>query len=518
MSTAIKPPDPPDAETGPAANADQFRMLVENVRDYAIYLMDPSGRVATWNVGAERIKGYTADEIIGKHCSLFYPEIAVRGGICEREFAAARRDGRFEDEGWRVRKDGTQFWAHVVIGAIHDDDGNLVGFSKVTRDLTARRAAERERAARLAAEEANRDKDEFLALLGHELRNPLAPIVTALALMKLQRGDAVPRELAIIERQVTHMGRLVDDLLDVSRLTRGDLKLSRGRVDLGEVVRQSLDEVAPLIEEARHHVAVDLPTTPVIVDGDRARLVQIVTNLVVNAAKYTRPEGHLAIAVRAAADVAVIEVRDDGVGIDPVLLPRIFDRFVQGPQGVDRAAGGLGLGLTLVRSLATLHGGRVVARSAGVGAGSSFEVSLPLPAEEVAVARTATPIRRVAADARGRRILLVDDNEDALEVMAAVLTTIGHEVQSALDPAEAIAIARTFRPEVAVLDIGLPVMDGYELAARLREELGEATPRLIALTGYGQPSDRARSEAAGFAVHLVKPIDMKRLLASLEPG
>ena len=503
-----------DAQQARLEAEERLRLLVESVRDYAIFMLDPDGTVATWNPGAQRIKGYTPSEIIGSHFSRFYPPEVAATGICELELEVAAREGRFEDEGWRVRKDGSTFWANVVISAVRDHDGKLVGFSKVTRDLTERKRAEEERAARLAAEQASRTKDEFLAMLGHELRNPLAPIVTALDLMKLRGDQGVSREQEVIERQVRHMMELVDDLLDVSRVTKGKLELKRRHLDLRGVLAKAVEIASPLLEQRDQHFELTLPSREVVVDGDEARLTQIFTNLLTNAAKYTEPGGRISAGVRTLNGDVIVEVRDNGVGIDPELLPRVFELFVQGRQGTDRAAGGLGIGLTLVRMLTLLHGGAVEARSAGRGQGSTFTVRLPIvsAAEPEQPTRSkANPLQPVATPSR---ILLVDDNQDALELLAEALRAVGHDVRTASDPAAALAALRDFSPEVAILDIGLPVMDGYELAARIRDALTRA-PRLFALTGYGQEHDRDRALAAGFAAHFVKPVDILGLLAAI---
>jgi PAS domain S-box-containing protein len=495
----------------PAIPSEQiFRLLVESVRDYAIFMLDPTGRVTTWNIGAQRIKGYDADEIIGCHFSRFYREHEAKSGKCEYELEVAEREGRFEDEGWRVRKDGTQFWANVVISAVHDASGELIGFSKVTRDLTERMRAEEERAARHAAEHANRAKDEFLAMLGHELRNPLAPIATALQLMKLRNHGEATREQQVIERQVGHVMRLVDDLLDVSRIVQGKIELRRQRLDLREVLAKAIEIASPMLEQRQHRLAVDLLPGQLLVEGDEARLTQVFANLLVNAAKYTDPEGCIEVIGKLDGNQVAIEIRDDGVGIDPKLLPRVFELFVQGYQGVDRSRGGLGLGLTLVRTLVEKHRGTVDAYSEGLGRGSSFTVRLPR-CETTSAAAPKPRKHRVVADGDARRVLVVDDNEDAALMLADALSAAGHDVRTALDPPQALEVARAFHPEVAVLDIGLPVMDGYELAERLRSELGDQTPRMIALTGYGQDSDRERSARAGFSAHFVKPIDVQRL-------
>jgi PAS domain S-box-containing protein len=492
--------------------ADLFRLLVESVRDYAIFMLDPNGYVVTWNVGAERLKGYRAEEIIGRHFSTFYPENEATGGKCEIELELAARDGRFEDEGWRLRKDGSQFWANVVISAVRDSAGTLVGFSKVTRDLTERRRGEEERTARVAAERANRAKDEFLAMLGHELRNPLAPISTALQLLKL-RGGSPSRELQVIDRQLAHVLRLVDDLLDVSRIVQGKVELKRQRLDVREVIAKAIEIASVVIEQKEHRLDVHNGHDELPVDGDEARLVQLFANLFVNAAKYTDPGGHISVAVREEAGEIVTEVTDDGCGIHPSLLPRVFDLFVQGYQGIERSRGGLGLGLTLVRKLVERHGGTVEAYSAGLGKGSTFTVRLPREGD--ALPRATEPTSPVQSLGMRRRVLIVDDNADALMVLGDLLSAAGHDVRTADDPAMALAIARAFHPEVAILDIGLPIMDGYELASRLRAQDDDHAMTLIALTGYGQQSDRKRAENAGFDAHFVKPVDLKRLMATI---
>jgi signal transduction histidine kinase/ActR/RegA family two-component response regulator len=372
------------------------------------------------------------------------------------------------------------------------------------------------RCSREQAEAANRAKDEFLAMLGHELRNPLSPILTALELMKLRGDGRLTREQEVIERQTKHLTRLVDDLLDVSRVTRGVLELRRHRVDLRDVLAKATEIASPLLEIRRHHFDVHAPPRgALLLDADEARLSQVIANLLTNAAKYTPPEGHISLVARREGGEVVIEVRDDGNGIAPELLPRVFDLFVQGRQPVDRGDGGLGIGLALVRSLVQLHDGSVSARSPGVGQGSVFTVRLAAAQKTEAASASSRPssIRRAS---RGRRILLVDDNEDALEMLAELLRAAGHEVATASDGPSALASAKSYRPEIAVLDIGLPAMDGYEVAARLRAQGNGTAPLLVALSGYGQDGDHARSESAGFAMHLVKPLDIEQLLEALE--
>jgi PAS domain S-box-containing protein len=490
----------------------RMRNLVDSIRDYAIFVLDPTGRVSTWNPGAQRIQGWSADEIIGRHFSTFRLREDLDAGKCERELKVASETGRFQEEGWRVRKDGSRFWADVVLSAMRGERGQLVGFAQVTRDLTERRRLENERAALAAAEQADRAKDEFLAMLGHELRNPLAPIVTALSLIKL-RGDAsASRELVVIERQVQHVVRLVDDLLDVSRVTRGKIALNKEPLDLADVVVRAVEIASPLLERRRHELSVEVPRPGMRVVGDAVRLAQLVANLVTNAAKYTEVGGKIEVRAWRDGHEAVLQVKDNGVGIHPSLLPRIFDLFVQGPRTSDRAEGGLGIGLTVVRSVAQLHGGSVVALSDGPGRGSAFVVRLPTSTLEATREPPPAPLATAAAP---RRVLVVDDNVDAASLLGELCTTMGHEVRVAHDGPQALAALDGFSPEVAILDIGLPVMDGYELAARIRERLDHGC-RLIALTGYGQEHDRRRSEDSGFAAHLVKPVDPRRVLAIID--
>jgi len=497
------------------AAEERFRLLVESVQDYALLILDPEGRIATWNVGAERIKGYAASEIIGDHFSRFYPAEDVAAGKCEHELEVAAREGRFEDENWRVRKDGSQFWANVVISAIRDRAGALVGYSKVTRDLTERRRSEVERTARLAAEQASRAKDEFLAMLGHELRNPLAPILTALELMQLRAPDTFERERTVILRQVRHVGRLVDDLLDVSRITRGEVQLHVDDLDVAETINKAIEIASPLLEE-RTHELITTVARGLMVRGDAVRLAQVVANLLTNAAKYTERGGVITISTTRESERIAIRVGDNGVGIAPEVQPHVFDTFYQSRQAIDRAQGGLGLGLAIVRTLVELHGGEVKVASAGLGKGSEFTVWIPaLPASHAPRPVIGTPPRG-ALPLRSEGILIVDDNADALGLLGDALEARGLIIHRAHDAPSALALAPKVMPRIALLDVGLPVMDGYELGRRLRELPGLEAIKLVAVTGYGQASDLARSEAAGFEAHLVKPISLAVVHRTIE--
>jgi len=362
---------------------------------------------------------------------------------------------------------------------------------------------------------ASRAKDEFLAMLGHELRNPLAPIVTALQLMKMRGDGHTQKEQEIIQRQVDHLIRLVDDLLDVSKITRGKIELRHENVEIGDVIGQAIEMASSLFEQRRHRLVVHVPSQGLRWVGDPIRLAQVVSNLLTNAARYTPTGGEVRLSAFRDTTQVVISVQDNGNGIAPQMLSRVFDLFVQSERGIDRAEGGLGIGLALVKSLVTMHGGTVSAKSDGPGRGSEFVVRLPLNADASGTLGTRRPVR-ASGKVDAKQVLVVDDNTDAAEMLASALVAAGHDVQVAHDPVSALRLVSQHAPQVAVLDIGLPAMDGYELAARLRARLGETACRLIALTGYGQESDLRRSRDAGFEAHLVKPVDMTRLLALVD--
>jgi signal transduction histidine kinase/CheY-like chemotaxis protein len=405
-----------------------------------------------------------------------------------------------------------------VYTPLRDLRGQVAGILIVGNDVTAQVIARRDvDGLRASAETANRAKDEFLAMLGHELRNPLAPILTALQLLKLRGIQTGERERDIIERQVRHLVSLVDDLLDVSRITRGKIELRRRPLEMADVVARAIEMASPLLEQQRHDLTVDVPSEGLIVDGDAARLAQVVSNLLTNAAKYTDPGGAIAVTATAEGEQVVLRVTDTGSGIERDMLPRIFDLFVQQPQTLDRSRGGLGLGLAIVRSLVELHGGRVSAASDGPGAGSEFTVRLPLEVFALKgrdhVARLQLPRRR------GRtigRVLIVDDNRDGAALLAEMLTAIGYETRFVHDGPTAFVVAEQFQPHIALLDLGLPVIDGFEVARRFASNPRLRRTRLVAVTGYGQVQDRAQSARAGFAAHLVKPVDIEQLRAVLD--
>jgi signal transduction histidine kinase/CheY-like chemotaxis protein len=377
-----------------------------------------------------------------------------------------------------------------------------------------------EQRARADAEAASLAKDQFLAMLAHELRNPLASIRTAVHVIR-RTGAANERAAEaqrIVERQVNHLARLLDDLLDVSRITRGRIELNRAPLLLSAVINDAVEAARPLLMARRHELTVVLPPEPVVLEADATRLTQVFGNLLNNAAKFTPAGGRVRLTAEADEDAAVVRVADTGVGIASEMLPRVFDLFTQADRSLSRSEGGLGIGLTLVRSLVELHGGMVTANSEGTGRGTEFVVRLPRAAP---AAVTPAPPPPPPAPLSGRYVLVVEDNPDTRRMLRAALELEGHRVEVASDGPRGLALALERRPDVAVIDIGLPGLDGYEVARRLRQKAGEMAPYLVAVTGYGQPSDRRRALDAGFDVHLVKPVDtaeLARVIASAPPG
>ncbi|MDB5829323.1 MAG: putative histidine kinase, hybrid [Variovorax sp.] len=638
--------------------AEMHRLMTEEVRDVAVFFMDTDGFITSWNRGAEEMKGYTADEAIGQHLRLLYTDEDKERQWAEHNLRKAREDGFYREETWRMKKDGSLFWARVALTALFDHQRKHIGYSKITVDLTGHKMLERcvaereetrrvlkaanagmwnwhpdkksmavcanflhllgypevddtmsfdewmefidpedrsgfverfERAQReapaapfvadirmchkdgkcrwfyvhadwhgegegdahvlsgvivdiddlkttgvqlLAAIEKLKQedarKDEFLAMLAHELRNPLAPIRAAAEVLRLARHDEsrVKKTSEVIARQVSHMTSLIDDLLDVSRVTRGLVKLDRGRVDFRHVLNDAIEQVNPMIRARRHRLTLDLSPDVAIVEGDEKRLVQMVSNLLHNAAKFTPDGGHIVLTTDVRAQQIIVRVADNGVGMSAELVEHAFELFVQAKRTPDRATGGLGLGLALVKSLAELHGGHVDCESGGLGQGTTFTVCLPLATQAVPTAVTpeaATP--EVPADqqpnehsgrAKALRLLVVDDNVDAAQMLGLYLEELGYRVAIEYGAVKALERARSERPDVCLLDIGLPEMDGTELARRIRAQPETANAVLVAVTGYGQESDRQMVLSAGFSHHLVKPVDASKLVALLE--
>ncbi len=464
--------------------------------------------VAVTGLAPEALTG-TGDNFF----TLVHPEDRER---VRRRLREAVEGGAAYDVEFRlVRPDGAVRWMHDRARVLRDAEGRPIRMTGLMWDVTERKLAEQ------SLREADRRKDEFLAMLAHELRNPLAPLRNALEVLKLPDADPADaaRMRAVMERQVEHLVRLVDDLLDVSRIMRGKIALRKEVVELAAVVMRAVETAQPLIEARAHELSVKVDDGAVPLEGDLVRLAQVVSNLLHNAAKYTEPGGRISLEARREGAEVVLCVRDNGVGIPPEVLPHVFDLFVQADRSMARSQGGLGIGLTVVKRLVELHGGRVEARSEGPGRGSEFIVRLP-----AAEGPKPAPKPRPAPDgqpAARRRALVVDDNADAAESLAVLLRSAGHEVRTAYDGPSALAAARDLRPEVVLLDLGLPGMDGCEVARRLRQLEGLQGALLVALTGYGSEEDRRRSKEAGFDRHLVKPVDpaeLRELFAAAPAG
>lgn len=617
-----------------AIDAPMFRSLVQSVRDYAIFILTADGHIASWNPGAQIIKQYTAEEALGKHFSMFYEPEAVAAGWPEEELRRSRANGRFEDEGWRVRKDGTRFWANVIISPLVDEAGAFRGYSKVTRDLSERRRqeellraseerlrlivdgvrdhamflldehgtivswnagatnvlgydskdivgseaailypSEEREAGRPQAElsgvthagtlhaegwkvkadgsriwaataisalrsasgqlqgfvnvtrdlsEQRRLEDleaegkrvyEFIAMLSHELRNPLAPIKHAVRILEHPEGQQqIAKYTAMIGRQVSQLTRLVDDLMEVSRITTGKIKVERAHIEVNTMVQVATDSVRNILEARGHEIEVTFAPQPVFIDGDAVRLTQVLVNLLNNAATYTQPKGRIELAVHRIHTVVRIEVSDNGMGMSESLMQRAFEPFTQGERTLGRTEGGIGIGLTLVKRIVDLHGGSVVVASGGQGKGTRFTVTLPL------IKNGQQPLAAVTSEARSAagKVLVVDDNRDAAEALSELLRASGREVLCAFNGQEALDLAGQGGLSAVLLDIGLPDMSGYEVARRLRQLAAAQDVQIIATTGYGMQTDKDASAEAGFNAHLVKPVDYDEVLRLLD--
>jgi PAS domain S-box-containing protein len=483
----------------------RFRQLADNLPVGFVYqiLLAVAGSVQFTYVSKaiESLLGVTREEVLADPTTLhrmIVDEDFPRVRSLEEESLAGRKP--FDCQFRTRTRDGAVRWLHVRSAPRHLANGDTA-WDGVAIDITDRVLMEE------ALREADRRKDEFLAMLAHELRNPLAPLQNALEVLRLQcAGESnLQRVGDIMERQVTHLVRLVDDLLDVSRITRGRVELRKEPVDLAEVATGAVEAVRPLIDTRRHQLIYEGPATPLFAHADAVRLTQVIGNLLNNAAKYTEPGGRITLSVSREQDQGLIRVRDTGVGIAPDMLQGIFELFTQVERTLDRSHGGLGIGLTLVRCLVELHGGTVEAQSEGIGKGSQFTVRMPLL--DRAKYDRARSCRRDGSPPQ-RRILVVDDNVDAAETLALLLRLRGHEVRTAHSGEAAFSVVREFQPAVVLLDIGLPGIDGYKVAQQLRAEpVGECL-LLCAITGYGQESDRTRSREAGFDHHFTKPLDL----------
>src|SRR3954468_2095228 len=483
--------------------------IVESSED-AIISKSLDGIIESWNAAAERLYGFSSEEAVGKSILIVIPP--ERHAEENEILARLRRGERIEHfDTVRRRKDGELIDVSLTVSPVRDENGVVTGASKIARDIRERKRAQQ------ALEDANRYKDEFLAMLAHELRNPLAPISNALQLMRVvdPSSTQAAHARAIMERQLAHLVRLVDDLMEVSRITRGRIELRRQPVLLSSVMLSAVETARPALEAAKHNFRIDMPAEAIELDGDFVRLAQVISNLLGNAAKYTDPGGEISLEAERRGDEALIRVRDNGIGIEADMLPRIFDMFAQAPASQPRSQGGLGIGLALARALVELHGGRLEVSSAGLGKGSEFTVRLP-----VVRAVRAPGAGAIAAESGGggrRGGLIVGEKIDAAETLQMVVSTMGHEAESVHNGRAALEAARARHPDIVLLDISMPDMDGFSVAKRLRSEPGLRGIRVVALTGYGQQDDRRRTQEAGFDDHLVKPVspdDLRRLLSA----
>ena len=487
----------------------RYRRLFETAQDAILILDAITGEITDANPFIKKMLGYSDDELVGKELWQigFFQDVEAS----QNAFRELRERGYIRYDHLPLEtKSGQQIEVEFVSNVYLVDHRQVIQCN--IRDISDRARLERQAQVQTTAlADLSRRKDEFLAMLSHELRNPLAPILNAVHLLRHQ-GDENPLRLqarTIIERQAGQLARLVDDLLEVSRVTTGSIKLHLERLDIRSIVEHAVESARPLIDLHAHELSVSLPPEAVWLCVDAARLEQVVVNLLNNAAKYTDKGGHIWLSVEQEGDEAVLRVRDTGVGIAPDLLPRIFDLFTQADRSLDRSQGGLGIGLTVVQRLVEMHRGTAEANSAGLGNGSEFIVRLPVvlsPASE----RESSPLETAAPGARWR-VLVVDDNVDGADVTALLLQELGHEAQVAYSGATALAAADEYLPNVVLLDIGLPEMDGYEVARRLRQHPLLRNAWLVAITGYGQESDRQRSKEAGFDHHLVKPVAPEKL-------
>ena len=491
-----------------------FQVTLASIGD-AVITTDIQGNVTFLNPVAERMTGWTSGEAIGKPLASAFNIVNERTRVAvQNPIAKVLSEGSIvglANHTALIAKDGTETAIEDSAAPIRDLRGNICGAVMVFHDVTTRRQAEE------ALREADRRKDEFLATLAHELRNPLAPIRQAALISKAQGATEAQQRWSqeVIERQVRHMALLLDDLLDISRVTRGTLVLRLQPTDLASMIDAAVETARPAIDAKRHTLVVQIPQEPVRFNADPLRVAQILANLLTNAAKYTDAEGRIELAASLERQHVTIRVTDNGIGISAAALPKIFEMFAQVSAARDRSEGGLGIGLALTKGLVELHGGHIEARSAGLGRGSEFTVRLPA----AAVAETGQQefiAAKSSCSAASRRILVADDNRDAAESLAALLQLDGHEVTTVHDGEAALTAFAAFRPDIALLDIGMDGMNGYEVARAMRQAQPASLVKLVAITGWGQENDRLRAFTAGFDFHFTKPVDLQRLSAIID--
>ena len=494
---------------------EQFHILVDSVEEYAIYLLDANGNIITWNTGAEKIKGFSTEEIIGKNFASFYTADDVAAGKPQRNLREAARRGYIRDQGLRVRKDGSTFEAEVIITALRDDEGNIRGFSKVTRDITDQIRSREYEAEKIAAQKSSKAKDDFLAALSHELRTPLTPALAAATYLQ-DNSEKLPPEFAedieIIKRNVQLQARLIDDLLDLTRIARGKLHLELEVCDAHKIIKNAVEIAHSAIAAKQLEVATELKAKEYHILADCIRLQQVFWNLINNAVKFTPQGGQ--IMIRTSNDEAGrfhFEVTDTGIGIEPQRLASLFQPFEQADPSVTRQFGGLGLGLAISKRLVDLHHGKIEAESRGRSFGATFKVALDtLPDGSIGIALNH---RAGAKTSKPLRILLVEDHQDTRRTLSRLLTHFGHNVVTADNVENAMGLMDSNNVDVVLCDIGLPDGSGYEVAAQAR---AKGHIKAIALTGFGTEQDVQRSKDAGFDFHLVKPINFQELQSVLE--
>jgi PAS domain S-box-containing protein len=506
-----------DRSTHSALNQteEQFHMLVDSVEEYAIYMLDPTGNVVTWNSGAQKIKQYTAEEIIGKNFACFYTAEDVAAEKPQCNLREAVRKGRIREQGLRVRKDGSTFHAEVILTALRDSVGNIRGFSKVTRDITDQIRSREIEAARIAAEKANKAKDDFLAALSHELRTPLTPALAA-ATYLADNADKLPSEFAedvdIIKRNVRLQARLIDDLLDLTRVTRGKLDLHFERVDAHALIPKTIDIAKTDIEKKKLNVSVQLDAEEYHIWADSVRIQQVFWNLINNAVKFTPPGGK--IEIRSSNDDYgrfQLQITDNGIGIEVERQASLFRPFEQADPSVSRQFGGLGLGLAISKHLVDLHRGAIDVQSRGRSYGATFKVILDAVANHVE--KNGVNSQAPQKQTKSLRILLVEDHGDTRQTLSRLLTHFGHEISVADNTQSALAIVQSQKFDVVLSDIGLPDGTGYEVISQVKRK---QPIKAVAITGFGTDEDVRRGKEAGFDFHLVKPIDFHELRTVLD--
>jgi len=517
-----------EAEVAARRHAEQAHQALEEAGQRLRFALS-AAHIGIWNVDlttgtldpddrCRALFGFAAGEELAYPAFLGRVHADDRPRVNGTVQAALRGDrgGRYEIE-YRALglRDGVARWIRSTGQAVFER-GRPVRLTGTAEDVTGAKESEADlHAAKNRAEEANRAKDEFLAMLGHELRNPLAPMLTALELLRVRLGEVGAREREIIQRQVQNLVQLVDDLIDVAQIRKGRITIEQEPLYVRQIVARALDAVAATLEQRRHRLQVDIQPPSLIVMGDEQRLVQAVTNLLTNAAKYTDPGGAIGVTVSVDAGEVQLAVRDSGRGMPPALLPRVFELFVQGERTPDRSEGGLGLGLAIVRSIVERHGGSVFASSGGPGRGSEFVIRLPTVGEGTPLPAARSLLAETPSQPPLRKVLIVDDNTDAADALCALLGDSGYSCETAFDGPSGLEAVTRSDPDVVLLDIGLPHMDGYEVARRIRRLPGGARKLIVAVTGYGQEQDRRRSIEAGFDAHLTKPVDVDQLLMVL---